>query len=257
MIENLTVINYHKIERDSDIGLTTRHPADFNDDLECMLQNGYQTITFKDLKENLSLPNKPIIITFDDAYLSFYENALNSLIDRGMKAIIYVPVNYIGKTNNWDVQLFNKKYLHMDEQQITEISNNGMEIGSHTLSHKFLNYLDDINLKLELEKSKVVLEEILKKNVLSVSYPFGRPNRKVLQAAREYYEFGVQLLHFKQYPSGFENLSLKRINIYRTDSREFFLKKIEFDKYPSVKIKSQLIQCGAWATILLQKAKGK
>ena len=253
--QNLTIINYHKIETDRDFGLTTRHPSDFNDDLECLLQNGYKTVTFKDLKENKNLPDKPIIITFDDAYLSFYENALNFLLAKSMKAVVYVPVNYIGKTNNWDVQLFNKKYVHMNEQQLLKISNKGIEIGSHALSHRFLNHLNKEELKLELKRSKEVLEKIIYTDVLSVSYPFGRANLKVLEIAKKYYDYGVQLLHSKKYPSSYINLSLKRINIYRTDSREFFLKKLEFDKHPIVKIKSQLIQFGAWATILLQKIK--
>jgi len=251
--ENLTIINYHKIEINSDIGLTTRHPDAFSDDLKIINDNGYTTITFQQLKVNSSLPQKPIIITFDDAYLSFYEKALSILNEKKMKAVIFVPVNYIGKMNNWDVQLFKKEYMHMTQQQLTEVARSGMEIGSHALSHTLLNHMKLENIKYELKKSKEVLEKISNTEVLSVSYPFGRVNNKVLKIAKEYYEFGVRLLHSKKYENQYHNLSLNRINIYRTDNIKTFIKKLEFGKYPLVKLKSQFIQSGAWATVVMQK----
>ena len=113
--------------------------------------------------------------------------------------------------------------------------------------------MSDKNIKYEFRKSKEVLEEIIDKEVISISYPFGRVNFKVLNHAKKYYKFGVQLLHSNSYNKQFENLSLNRINIYRTDSRKTFQKKLDFNKYPWIKLKSQLIQSGAWATVLMQK----
>lgn len=252
---NLTIINYHKIESDSDIGITARHPKDFIDDINCILHHGYTSINFNDLKTKNPLPDKPIIITFDDAYLSFYKYAYDVLESFKIKAVVFVPVNYIGKTNNWDVQIFKKKYMHMNEQQLGEISEHGFELGSHTLSHRLLTYLDINNLKYEFEKSKNILEEISGKEILSVSYPFGRVNLKVLKIAKKFFSYGVSLMHSKKYDHQYLNYTLKRINIYRNDTRRQFIKKLEFNKYPGVKIRSQLIQYGAWATILLQKAK--
>jgi peptidoglycan/xylan/chitin deacetylase (PgdA/CDA1 family) len=250
--ENLTIINYHKIELDSDIGLTSRHPDDFSNDLDLLNQNGYTTITFKQLKNNSSLPEKPIIITFDDAYLSFYDRALDILKSKRMKAVIYVPVNYIGKKNDWDVQFFKKEYWHMSELQIADASKQGMEIGSHALSHRLLNNMSDKNIKHELKESKEVLENITADEVISVSYPFGRVNKKVLNYTKEYYDFGVQLIHSNTFNGYFNQLYLNRINIYRTDSVKIFLKKLELYKHPLIKIKNQFIQTGAWATVIMQ-----
>ena len=249
---NLTIINYHKIEHNSDIGLTTRHPADFANDLKIIRDSGFSTITFNDLNNHLSLPQKPLIITFDDAYLSFYDKALDTLNSNNMKAVVFVPVNYIGKKNYWDVQFFKKEYWHMDKTQIMDSSKEGMEIGSHGLSHQFLNHMSNENIKHEFKKSKQTLEDITGNAIISVSYPFGRANLKVLEQAKENYKYGVQLLQsteWKQFP----NLSLRRINIYRTDNSKTFKRKLDYNNYPLTKIKSYLIQSGAWATVFMQK----
>ncbi len=254
---NLLIINYHKIEIKSDIGITTRHPDNFAADLQELDNQGYKTINFQDLLSPIKMPEKPIIITFDDAYLSFYESAFGLLKGKKMKAVVFVPVNFIGKMNNWDVQILNKKYKHMSEEHIVEIYENNIEIGSHTLNHKFLNSLPDLELERELRASKEKLETIINKPVHSISYPFGKYNKRVIKIAEKYYDFGVKLL-----PSFFKDnfnqkLILNRINIYRNDSRKDFRRKLEYQNYLGLLTKNWLIQQGAWATIFLNKVIGK
>jgi len=257
ILKDLLIINYHKIESKADIGITTRHPDDFKKDLQEIVRQGYQTINFNDLLINNGIPKKPIIISFDDAYLSFYEMAFEILKDMGMKAVVFVPVNFIGEMNNWDVQFFNKKYMHMSRAQLKEISENNIEIGSHTLNHKYLNNLPDSLLEEELFSSKQKLESIVNKPVYSISYPFGKYDNRVMDAAGKYYEFGVQLLPSLLKRHVNEKMTLKRISIYRHDSRRDFLRKLNYPNHPGLVIKNQLIQQGAWATIMLNKLTGK
>jgi len=250
---SLSIINYHKIEKNIDIGLTTRHPDQFRDDLEVIIDNGYTPITFHDLYSKRNIPEKPLIITFDDGYLSFYDTALAILKQHKMKAVIFIPVNYIGQKNKWDVQFFKKEYWHMDKKQIVDVADEGMEIGSHALSHCYLNDMNNQNLKHELKKSKQLLEEMTGNEVIAISYPFGRVNKKVLSLAKEFYKYGVQLLHSNTFDSQFQSLCLTRINIYRTDNRKNFMKKLEYTKYPWLRLQNRLIQSGALATVLMQK----
>ncbi len=253
---NLLIINYHKIEKKSDIGLTARHPEAFKRDLDTLVQEGYTTINFHHLKAQGKLPAKPVIITFDDGYLSFYDVAFKELLKRNMTAVVYVPVNYIGKSNDWDVQLGYKKYAHMTAQQLQEIAEQNFEIGSHTLNHKYLNGLSDSELEKELGESKRMLEEQTAASVISVSYPFGKYNKNVLKLSQKYYDFGVQLMppFFRDSPDN--KLCLQRINIYRTDSAATLKKKLSYSNYKLLIIKNRLIQQGAWATILLKKMRG-
>ena len=254
---NLLIINYHKIEPNADIGITARNPYDFKNDLQELVHQGYQTINFADLLGPQRIPEKPIIITFDDAYLSFYEVAFDLLKELGMTAVVFVPVNFIGEFNNWDVQFFNKKYRHMSLMQLKEISENNIEIGSHTLNHKYLNALNDLELEKELQASKQKLETIVNKPVYSVSYPFGKFNKRVIEMAGKYYDFGVRLLPSFLKKNASHKLMLKRINIYRIDSRQDFQQKLDYQNHPVLLVKNWLIQQGAWATILLNKVNGK
>ena len=249
---DLIIINYHKIDTDSDIGITTRHPDDFKTDLNLIKELGFTTINFDQLLSN-KIPKKPIIITFDDAYESFYNIAFPLLKTNKMTAVVYVPVYYIGKSNNWDVQLFNKKYDHMTESQIREVAEHNIEIGSHSLNHIYLNSLSESCIENELRKSKEYLEKCIDKSVISLSYPFGKFNKTVLNVAKKYYQFGVQLLPLSKSKNRFNNLTLNRINIYRIDSRTAFKHKLEYNSHPILCFKNWLIQQGSWATILLKR----
>lgn len=256
---DIPIINYHKIEPQFDIGLTTRSPKQFRADLDTIEKEGFTPICFADIGSQSPLPTKPIIITFDDAYHSFYKWAFPELLKRNMRCVVYVPTAFIGKSNSWDVQTKSKKYFHMSMPELKEIANAGIEIGSHTVNHQFLNGLNAPSLKNEFETSKQQLEDITGKAILSISYPFGKANRKVLNTAQKYYNFGVKLLPL--FVNGREStlnaLALNRINIYRSDSAKVFKKKMNWQYNRFVRYKNILIQQGAWATIGLQKIKNR
>jgi peptidoglycan/xylan/chitin deacetylase (PgdA/CDA1 family) len=253
-ITEIPIINYHKIEQQNDFGITSRRPADFKNDLDFLLINGYTSVTFSDLQKPSPLPEKPIIITFDDAYESFYSYALEPLLKRNMRCIVYVPVNFIGKSNDWDAQ-FKKKYIHLNEQQLYEISKLGIETGSHSLSHRYLNLMNNANLIHELSESKNILQSVTNSKILSVSYPFGRFNRNVLEHALKFYSYGVQLLDAARIPTLYKHMAIKRINIYRYDTDKSLLKKLDYHSDKIVQFKNKLVQAGSWATIINQTIK--
>jgi len=252
----IPIVNYHKIEERSDIGITARRPVDFENDLHILKDQGFQTIGFEDIQAG-KIPSKPIMITFDDGYNSFSDNAFPLLLKNNMKAVIFIPTDFIGLRNNWDVHIGRFTYFHMDQKQIEAVSAAGMEIGSHTCSHRYLNSMDVVTLKNELEQSKYILEEIIGKNVLSLSYPFGRANQLVASTARQFYPFGVTLKKPANFLPDSSNWLLQRVNIYRGDSGAHFKKKLQAAQNGLLLFPDLLIHQGAWATIALQKLKNK
>lgn len=76
-------------------------PESFEENIKTLLDNGYTTISFKDLNDAYSgkstLPNKPIIITFDDGYYSNYEYIYPILKKYNVKASIFVVTDKIDK----------------------------------------------------------------------------------------------------------------------------------------------------------------
>lgn len=163
---SIPIIMYHHIRDFNDpsdkIGTNlSLSPTDFAKQLDLIESRGYTTINFQDILKN-NVPDKSVVLTFDDGYDNFYQNAYPELKKRGMKAVSYIIVNDIGKGD------------YMTHDQILEIEQNRIEIGSHTLSHPDLATSTDIKAKKEILESKFFLEKIIGKKVISICYPSGK-----------------------------------------------------------------------------------
>lgn len=250
---NIPIINYHKLEFESDIGLTTRHPNRFERDLQLLSSLGYKSITFVDLANNCPVTDKTIIITFDDGYESVYTRAFPLMNKYQFKGVIFIPVNYIDKYNDWDVQFGGKRYRHLALKNLYQMHKSGFEIGSHCLSHRLLPFMNSKRQTVELSLSRKRLEDLIETEVLSVSYPFGRFNEKILhQASDAGYRFGVGLTYFRKVQKSLAIFALRRFNIYRQDSDKVFLKKIAASYNSEIGIRDWLIQKGGIGTAIYQ-----
>lgn len=122
-------------------------------------------------------------ITFDDGYLTVYERACPMLKERSMTATVYVVVDSLGGINEWDRRAGDQEEKMMSAAQARELAENGFEIGSHTLTHPRLSALDDDQLRREIVDSKHKLEDLIGREVVSFSYPYGDYDGRVLDAA--------------------------------------------------------------------------
>ena len=250
--ENLIIFNYHKIEEKPDIGITTRTPDDFYNDIKIILDQGFLPITFQNILDN-EVPDKPIILTFDDGYFSFYKYAFPFLAKNNIPAVVYIPTDFLGKENNWDVQIGLKRYRHMNESEVLEISKNNIEIGSHSCSHILLNNMSDEEINYQITNSKNVIEKITGKTVHSLSYPFGRYNFRVVEQIKELYPFAVALTKPFAKMNVDNRYYLNRLNVYRFEKERSIKNKLK--NYSFYKIRDWIVQNGSWATMLMQKLK--
>lgn len=169
------VLYYHSVQEPADNEVTIT-PENLKAQLKYIKDQGYTTLTISELKDyllnNSSIPEKSIVITFDDGYMDNYYNAFPILKDLNMVATIFCI------TSNLD----GSYYLSKDA--IIEMSNYGIDIESHTVNHPKLDKLTyDEQLK-ELQESKKTLESITGKKVNSIAYPFGNLNNDSLKAAK-------------------------------------------------------------------------
>lgn len=118
-------------------------------------------------------PGRAISLTFDDGWESDYRIAFPLLLDNGMKATFFVTTGWIDKKN------------HLKKSWIREMSEQGMEIGSHGTSHRYLTKLPLEEVHEELYSSKRELEDILGREISSVSIPGGEHNSEVINIARK------------------------------------------------------------------------
>lgn len=185
--------------------------SDFSDELDFIKSNGYNAINFIDLA-NGNIPINPIILTFDDGYDNFYANAYPLLKSKSMTAVTYVIVDSIGKTG------------YMTESNIVDLSQNGIEIGSHTLSHPNLTGLSESKLNTEVVESKKILETLISSKIYSICYPAGKYNEATETAVKN-----AGYLYAVTTERGRANInspmSLKRYRVNKDTDISSFIKK--------------------------------
>jgi peptidoglycan/xylan/chitin deacetylase (PgdA/CDA1 family) len=153
-------------------------PALFARQLAWLDRHGYRTITQAQLLAALNcrgaLPAKPIMLTFDDGYADVFFRASTLIARRRMHAIAYVIT---GRISGGDPSFLTWPLLTARERR-------GIEIGSHTVSHRDLTRLSDRKLRTELLDSRRVLERRLGHPVRWLAYPFGAHDARVVAFAR-------------------------------------------------------------------------
>jgi len=160
-------------------------PRCFKHVIRYLHEHGYTSLNMSALCTLRAVPPKSIVITFDDGYDSIYTYAYPILQEYGFHATIFIISGYIGLLNRWDVNLGGRLFQHISRQHITELHENGWEIGSHTVNHPDLTRVTPDQVREELRTSKEQLEEILGSSVASVSFPFGRYSRSIITSAAE------------------------------------------------------------------------
>ena len=205
--EGCPILEYHMVTENPhpDAKPYVVPPEDFAEQLDYLAEEGYTTITPQDYararKGKQQLPEKPIILSFDDGYEDNWRVVLPMLEERGMKAVFYMVTNSIGKPG----------YLTWDN--LFDMERRGMEIGSHTANHLPLTTLSPEKQREELRLSKLMLEWKGMKTIYSFSYPNGSYNAGVVAmlAEEEYLtavtgEAGLNTLETNPY-------LLRRVNI--------------------------------------------
>ncbi|MCW7536294.1 polysaccharide deacetylase family protein [Aquabacterium sp. A7-Y] len=122
--------------------------------------------------EGASLPARPVVLTFDDGYENFREHAWPILQRHGFPASVFLVTDLIGKDSAWLDSSFQKARL-MDGATVRRLAGEGVNFGSHTLSHPRLSQLPEAQMRREIFDSKAALEDLLGAPVPDLCYPYG------------------------------------------------------------------------------------
>ncbi|MET7988386.1 MULTISPECIES: polysaccharide deacetylase family protein [unclassified Streptomyces] len=123
-------------------------------------------------------------LTFDDGYADFVETALPLLGRHGFGATLFVLPGRLGGENAWDPLGPRKPLLGKQGIRLTAASE-GMEVGSHGLTHVDLTKADDAVLHAEVAQSRAVLSDLIGAHVDGFCYPYGTIDRRVVDAVRD------------------------------------------------------------------------
>lgn len=193
----IKILMYHRIVKNGsrDMAYHDVELDNFKQQLKLLDSLNYTPITFEDYhlykKGILTLPKKPIIITFDDGHVDMIKYAMPALKEYDMKAVVFVLGDRSIKYANWDGEAEGTGPELMTGKQIRELRNEGFEIGAHTMTHPDLTKLPYAKVKEEVINSKQEVEDLLGEEVRSFAYPFGGVNKDAEHIVKEAeFEFG-------------------------------------------------------------------
>ncbi|MDD5582902.1 MAG: polysaccharide deacetylase family protein [Candidatus Marinimicrobia bacterium] len=228
MLKKVPVLLYHHVNPQ---GFNTVKPTLFETHIAHLKKRGYTGITFRRILTHDILPEKPVVITFDDGYDTIFCHALPILEKYAFKAVVFMLSGYIGKKNTWDLSLEPSGIRHLNQEELTELSKHGWEIAAHSLSHHPLTCMSLEQAKYEIEKSGAILEDLLNMPTDGFAYPFGRFNnslKKIVQQSGYHYACGALKRH--QLPE--TCYELVRIPVYRIDGIRTLEKKLSYPQIP-------------------------
>lgn len=159
-----------------------------------------QTVSFGDI----------LCVSFDDGDITNYRYAYPILKEHGLKAYFFILVSRVGTKG------------YMNWEQIKELSDNGMIIGSHCMRHKILTELYDKELDFELKGSKRFMEDNLGHTIDYFSIPRGFYNQRIIEKAKE---AGYKAV-FTSSPNDRNGFRLGRIVVKRDWDLDYFIRVI-------------------------------
>ena len=170
---NITVLMYHRIGDD-------RYPSTnisqelFEKHIEYLIEENINVLPItelsKYLKNEISLTNKTVFITIDDAYRSFFQNGFPILKKNKLPFGIFVSSEYVSSA---------EKSEFMSWSMLKEVSNSNGLILNHSKSHESLVGMDIQTLKKEVEQNQIEIEKKIGKQPKIFSYPFGESSKSI------------------------------------------------------------------------------
>ena len=186
--DRIPILLYHRLIRkaDAEAGraddgerIWTSYDTVFAAQMERLCDEGFTALDLDDYLRIRSgaalLPAKPVIITFDDGYLSNYTLAYPALVRNSQKATIFVALEPDEHTR--------KQVEGIDgfltSEQMKEMSAHGVSIQSHSLTHPILTELSREAVEFELAESRRRLEAITGKPVRHLAIPRAGYSREI------------------------------------------------------------------------------
>lgn len=221
-ISALPVLYYHSVNVEQDNELCMP-PNQLREQMNYLKEHGYQTISPAQmasfLKGEGTLPEHPVLITFDDGYANNYTDAYPILQEFGFTATVFMISGALDSSG------------FLSTRQIQELSTNGWTIGGHTKNHEHLPQLDAARQAQEMRDSKAVLEQKLGRPVSVFAYPYGEYNAQVKKAVQDdgyALAFTTERGWVKQ---GADPLLLHRVYCYAHMGLQEFQRRIQNPNY--------------------------
>lgn len=219
--QTVPILCYHRLAEQCESALCMTTSL-FEAQMRYLKENGYRVISMAELRDFLAyrrgIPEKAVVINLDDGYRSAYEIAYPILKKYGFTAGLFIYTDFIGASSN-----------SLTWEQLQEMTVDGFEVGSHSLSHcdltKKLEGEDDQRyierIRKELVESKEIIDKKLGQDTLYFAFPYGEYNHRILSLCEEAgYKLALSVIRGGN-PFFSDPLALRRDQILKRDMESF------------------------------------
>jgi len=211
----LPVLMYHQINQPDPSTSLVVSPESFARQMDWLERRRFRFLSLNEVVERkgrIPFFERAVALTFDDGFRDNRENAFSLLLKRRRPAALFVVVDWVGQNG------------FLDWAEIRELSDAGITIGSHSLSHRWLPDISNASeLEREVRDSKKFIEDHIGREVPWFCYPVGGVDQRVADGVqkagyRAAWAAGAKPSHRK----GIDPfLCLRRIKVSPSDSNLF------------------------------------
>ncbi len=188
------VLQYHHVADDTP-AITSISPDAFEKQMVYLHREGFNVVSAEALASSLragsELPDRSIVLTFDDAYRDILENAMPILVRFGFPFSVFVATGLVGTSSHY-----------LTWSQLRTMQSEGVDIANHTVTHAHLlrrlpretrkAWL--LRISGEITQAKLDLDQHLEHTSKLFAYPYGEYNADVAELIGDlgYVAFGQQ-----------------------------------------------------------------
>ena len=187
------ILTYHSLDASGSV--VSVPPPAFREHVRHLLECGFTGVSLDGLIAAWGgrgeLPQRPVVLTFDDAYANVLEYAIPVLREAGFSATLFAIAGASGTEYPGPRHAPGGPRLPLlDWAGLRAAVAAGFEVGSHTMTHRRLDQAPSGVITREIESSKRLLEDRLGVPVRSFAYPYGIHDARSVQAVRDAYAAG-------------------------------------------------------------------
>jgi len=192
----------------------------FEEQLKYLKKHNYKTLTMEEFYKwkqgKLNLPQKSVLITFDDGFLSNYHYAFPLLKKYNMNATVFLIGEYVHNATqtDWDGNIKTYMPLELVEKSKEEYPN--IDFCSHTYGLHYHNSINEVS-KEQMEKDFSVFNNNIA-NTKFLAYPFGQYNEDLINSWKSSdgllaFAYGPTRKDYRKASRKDDNYKIPRLNV--------------------------------------------
>lgn len=185
MLIGPSILMYHSIADNSDDFYSVPVES-FRQQISWLSEHGFEVVPLSTLVRSIKARSygnlrKKVVITFDDGYKDFLDNALPILLAHGAPATVFLVTDFLGGSASWNEPGAHEPLMSKDEVRC--IRAQGISLGSHTATHANLPLLNHEDLHRQLTDSRDKLS-FLGESFYAFAYPWGQWSNQIVDAVK-------------------------------------------------------------------------